>query len=212
MDTGKPLADALGEVIFVGMVTTRPSLLERVRDKDDDDSWREFFAIYEPFLTSVARRFGLNDTQAAEAVAEVLVICVQKLPEFQYSRQRGRFRGWLKTVTQRVVIGQWRRTQRGINEVPLRGEIEPSASDEVWDDWDRAHREHIVSLVLSEVRDSVRGRTWDCFDLHILQRKPAPEVAEELRLTVNAVYANASRVLQRVRTRCLELDEELSDD
>ncbi len=210
---GELLACGVDSSIVTAMETTRLSLLERVRNRDDNDSWQEFFAIYEPFLTSVARRCGLNQSQAADAVAEVLAICVQKLPEFQYSREQGRFRGWLKTITQRIVIGQWRRTQRRPEEVPLGEErIDPPVqADDVWEDWDRAHREHILGNVLAEVCGRTQTRTWACFDLHIRQRKPAAEVAAELGLKVNAVYTNASRVLNRVRNRCLELDEELSD-
>ena len=144
-------------------------------------------------------------------MAEVLAICVQKLPEFQYDREQGRFRGWLKTVAQRVIIRRWRREQRRPDQVRLEDKIEPTAEDDVWQDWDRTHREHILQVVLAEICQRSQERTWKCFELHILQRKPAREVAEKLGLNINAVYTNASRVLERVRNRCRELDEELSD-
>jgi hypothetical protein len=45
--------------------------------------------------------------------------------------------------------------------------------------------------------------------LHCLQQRPAAEVAHETGLTVNGVYINASRTLERIRRKCLQFDEDL---
>ena len=55
-------------------------------------------------------------------------------------------------------------------------------------------------------------RTWACFERHILGHEPAADVARDLGLTVNAVYVNSSNVLSRVRAKCFECLEDLSDD
>jgi len=192
------------------MEPTHSSLLVRLRDTTDNESWREFYAVYEPFLTAVARRLGLAEQQIPDVVAAVFAICVRTLPDFEYDRGKGAFRGWLKTVTQRVVYDHWRKTGRQIDREPLSNGVEPATGDDVWQQWDAAHREHVVRTALAAVQAESRPRTWDCFEMHILERIPAVEVADRLDLKVNAVFTNASRVLSRVRAKCAEFDEELS--
>src|SRR5881397_142301 len=85
------------------MNTTIPSLLERVRRPADEDAWGRFVQLYTPLLFFWARRLGLQDQDAHDQVQEVFTLLVQKLPEFQYDRQKG-FRNWLRTV----LLNNWR--------------------------------------------------------------------------------------------------------
>src|SRR5579859_241760 len=50
---------------------TRPSLISRVRDRDDKTSWNEFDALYRPFLYNIARRSGLSADDADDLVQDV---------------------------------------------------------------------------------------------------------------------------------------------
>ncbi len=45
---------------------TRPSLLVRIRDPQDERAWREFLDIYEPLIYRLARRKGFQDADARE--------------------------------------------------------------------------------------------------------------------------------------------------
>jgi hypothetical protein len=46
---------------------TRRSLLNRLKDWGDQQSWQEFFGIYSPLIHSVARKAGLTPTETEEA-------------------------------------------------------------------------------------------------------------------------------------------------
>src|SRR5262245_58514032 len=80
-------------------IATRPTLLERLKDLGDADSWNEFFQTYRDLLYSVARRAGLNETEADEAVQETLISVAKKMPGFRYDPATDSFKGWLLTVT-----------------------------------------------------------------------------------------------------------------
>ena len=64
---------------------------------------------------------------------------------------------------------------------------------------------------LRRVRAAVSWTAWKCFDGRLVGRRPAAEIAAELGITANVVYVYASRVLQEVRRRCAEIEEELGD-
>jgi RNA polymerase sigma-70 factor (ECF subfamily) len=192
------------------MDATRSSLLLRLRNADDSRSWREFYGVYEPFLRNVGRKLGLRDQDLDDVVSEVLMVCVKTMPTFEKDGARGHFRSWLKTVMRNRIHDLWRSRRRGAA-APLDQVAEPGAEDRLWDEWDREYRQRILDFALAAVRENSQTRTWDCFEKHVLDRRPAAEVAAELQMQANAVYANASRVLKRVREKCAEYDEDLVD-
>ncbi len=53
--------------------TTRPSLLVRLRNFQDQQSWEEFYGIYQPLIYRMARNQNLQDADAAELTQEVFM-------------------------------------------------------------------------------------------------------------------------------------------
>ena len=79
------------------MESTSISLLERLRKTNQDAAWQRFVDLYAPLIYHWARHQGLNATDAADLVQDVLAMLIAKLPEFNYDPTQ-RFRGWLRTV------------------------------------------------------------------------------------------------------------------
>jgi len=79
-------------------VTTRPSLLARIKDARDRQAWAEFVEIYAPMVYGFARNQGLQDADAADLTQEVLSAVARSAPRLEYDPARGTFRGWLFTV------------------------------------------------------------------------------------------------------------------
>ena len=50
------------------LIPTRDSLLSRLKDWRDDDSWRDFFNTYWKLLHGVALKAGLTEEEAQEVV------------------------------------------------------------------------------------------------------------------------------------------------
>ena len=183
----------------VGMNTTSVSLLERLRQPAEQEaSWKRFVQLYTPLLYHWARKLDLSADDAADLVQEVLMLLVQKLPEFTYDRQKS-FRGWLRTVT----LNKWRdycRLRRvpmeegGADLLPDVASCDNAAAFEEAD-----YRRHVVKQALQVMQNEFQPNTWKaCWEYMIVER-PAEAVAEELGITVNAVYLAKSRVLSRLR-------------
>jgi DNA-directed RNA polymerase specialized sigma24 family protein len=66
------------------MSTTSISLLERLRQPDQDAAWTRFVELYRPFLLYWAHKLGARSQDADDLVQDVLVALVKKLPEFSY--------------------------------------------------------------------------------------------------------------------------------
>ena len=90
---------------------THPSLLVRIRNADDDQSWCEFVEIYSPLIYGFARKRGLQDADAVDLTQEVLRIVARSIGRLEYDRRRGSFRGWLFTIV-RNELSDWFSRQR----------------------------------------------------------------------------------------------------
>jgi RNA polymerase sigma-70 factor, ECF subfamily len=179
------------------MDLTPASLLDHVRNPADQAAWKRFVQIYTPLLYHWAHRIRLQDQDAADLVQDVFTVLVQKLPEFQYDRQRS-FRAWLKTV----LLNKWREHQRRRAPVALEGngnsvaappDAEPDGLSEA------EYRQQLVQRTLKLIRPEFQPATWQAFWQSFIAGRPAPEVARDLGITVNAVYIAKCRVLRRLR-------------
>src|SRR5262245_56953768 len=95
-------------------VSTSKTLLEKLRVFEDRRAWSQFMSLYLPMIQTWARRFGLSDDDVEELTSRLLTKLVEALPRFHYDPDKGTFRGWLKTVSQRELTTFARERRRRI--------------------------------------------------------------------------------------------------
>jgi len=84
--------------------TTNASLVLRLRDPRDETAWCEFVQIYQPMIYNLLRRKGFQDADASELTQDVLLVVMRAVQRWEPQPQRGSFRGWLVTITRRLMI------------------------------------------------------------------------------------------------------------
>jgi len=182
------------------VVTTSASLLDRLRRPDDAEAWARFVELYTPLLHRWACRLGLQEADAADLVQDVFGVLLRKLPEFTYDPERS-FRGWLRTV----LVNHWRNRPRR-TATPLTAD--PLSPDPAADLQDDEYRRYLVGRALQVMQTDFEPSTWRACWESVAQGRPAAEVAEELGISVAAVYIARSRVLRRLREELWGLLEE----
>jgi RNA polymerase sigma-70 factor, ECF subfamily len=179
------------------MHTTSASLLDRLRQPGEEDAWTRFVKLYSPLLYTWAHRLGLQDPDAADLVQDVFATLVQKLPEFQYSRQSS-FRSWLRTVT----LNKWRdRGRRRVCAVLAPDDVAFTefAAAETEAFGEAEYRRHLVTRALQLMQSEFSPLTWKACWEHVVAGRPAADVAAELGISVGSAYVAKSRVLCRLR-------------
>jgi len=196
------------------MVETPSSLLGRLRKGQESEDWRQFVALYQPLLLRWVQRLGIAPDDASDVVQEIFTSLVKSLPDFQYDRDRGRFRSWLWRVMHNAVISWFRRQARRVGDpvTPEHLEALAQAAEEPSAEWVLEERQRIVHFALEQVRRQCRPETWSCFQWHLLEGQPASQVAQRLGLSTNQVYVHTSRTLARVRKQCAEYLERLGHE
>lgn len=156
------------EELMIGTPNTRISLIARLSDISDHDAWREFAALYEPFIHRQGRRFGLQPADARELVQEVLIAVSKAVRNFEVSPDRGRFRTWLYAVGRNVCLrylaklrsrelsGQNSELTALLNELPNR---ESADTGELNIELQR----HFFLAMSRQVRGEFQPNTWSAF-------------------------------------------------
>ncbi len=180
------------------MDSTSVSLLRRLHTDDKEAAWRRFVELYAPLIYHWCRSQGLNTTDGADLVQEVLSILVDKLPEFEYDPTR-RFRGWLRTIT----VNKIRDFQRRQANRPSTGVEETIQRIAVADATDllgeAEYRRFLVKRAMRLMQAEFPEQTWQACLKQVVQESKAADVARELGITPNTAYLAKSRVLKRLR-------------
>ena len=72
-------------------------------------------------------------------------------------------------------------------------------------EWDLDHDRHVFQKLLAIVQPDFHSATWEAFRRFAVDGIPAAQVAEEMKVSVNAVLQAKSRILKRLREEAGEL-------
>lgn len=193
--------------------TTNVELIFRLANKQDQHAWTEFVKLYEPLLLNTARKLGLSQNDAVDAVQEVFVHFGKVVSQWQPTGRPGAFRGWLVRVARNQMLNLIQRTTM------LKSESAGNVSNELaLANPDDSHQSTYFNIefrravflhVVQKIRDSFSEKTWQAFWFTYMDQRSPPEVAAELGLTTGAVYIARSRVMSRLQSEIkLLVDEE----
>ena len=185
------------------MNETRQSLLLRAQT-GETDAWKGLTDLYRPLILGWLHRQGVPARDLEDLSQEVLLSVVKQLPGFQHSGQRGAFRSWLRTIVCRRTADYWRALDA---DTQARGGSSATAALQQIADpdsalnrqWDEEHDRYVLQCLLDLVEEEFEPVTLQAFRRLALDGVSGAEAAQELGLSVGAVYMAKSRVLARIR-------------
>ena len=96
------------------LIPTRASLLSRLKDWEDQTSWKDFFDTYWKLIYNAATKSGLTDVEAQDVVQETVISVMKSMPDFKYETVGGSFKSWLLNLTAWRITDQLRKRQRNV--------------------------------------------------------------------------------------------------
>jgi RNA polymerase sigma-70 factor (ECF subfamily) len=185
------------------MDETRQSLLLRAQT-GEEDAWKDLTDLYRPLIIGWLNHQGVPAVDLEDLTQDVLLSVVKNLRTFDHSGNRGAFRAWLRTIVCSRTTDYWRaidlstHASGGSGATAALQQIADPDSD-LNRQWDEDHDRYVLDCLLDLVEAEFEPATLRAFRRLALDGAGGAEVAEELGMSVAAVYVAKSRVLQRIR-------------
>src|SRR5437868_9846954 len=113
------------------LIPTRESLLSRLKNWDDQESWRDFFDTYWRLIFNLARKAGLSDAEAQDIVQETVLSVARNIEGFRYDPTVCTFKSWMLQITRWRIANQKKKRQREERrlENPVHSDDETAANE-----------------------------------------------------------------------------------
>jgi RNA polymerase sigma-70 factor (ECF subfamily) len=191
---------------------TTTTLLSSLREPGNQIVWSEFDARYRPIILGIARRIGLCEADAADVAQETLTRFTTQFRADKYDRSKGRLRSWMLGIARNCIVDLHRRV---VTRRERRGDsaLVQVCDDELDEHWDAERQRVIFEAGMAELRRETRldEQTIQAFELVAVAHRPPAEVAAELGISVDSVYAAKNRCIAKLREICERL-EAMYDD
>ena len=171
--------------------------------------------LYAPLIKAWLRRYEVQDSDVDDLVQEVLFAVSKDLAKFEHGGQPGAFRGWMKAILVNRLRKFWRARNRrpqarGDSKIDDRlAELDDPAS-EMSLIWNRQHDQHVLGQLLALAEPHFAPDSWKAFCRVALDGVRADVVAQELGISLNAVFIAKSFFLSRLRLEAEGLIESSS--
>ncbi len=195
---------------------TRWSLLSRLKDWDDQESWRQFFDTYWKLIYSTALKAGLTHTEAQEVVQETVISIAKHMAEFKANPTSGSFKAWLLNLTRWRITDQFRKRpqaegahHKAPDETAHTATIERVPSPRgagIEANWDQEWERNLVEIATERVKRHAKPEAFQIFDLLINKRWPALKVARRLQVTLAQVYYAKYKIASLLKREVRKLE------
>ena len=199
------------------LLPTRWTLLSRIKDWKDRDSWKDFFDTYWKLIYTTAIKAGLSEAEAEEVVQETIITVAKRIGSFKTDPKHGSFKGWLLQITYSRITDQFRKRPPAgrfagpcdwSDATPIAERVpDPGIQlERIWDEeWDK----NLVEAALERVKKVVSPHQYQIFHLNVIKKMSAQEVRKTLGVNAAQVYLAKHRVGSLVKKEIRMLEDKL---
>jgi RNA polymerase sigma factor (sigma-70 family) len=187
------------------LIPTRASLMARLKDLEDQTSWKQFFDTYYRLIYATVAGRGVPAQEAEDVVAEIVEGIARRMPEFVYDPKQCSFKTWLFAVIKRRVANHFRQTNRNLprsgvgaedemqEDVPDPASINPDVK------WEQAWQENMVQAAFDRVRQRANPRHLQMYIYVVLEGHSVADTARDLQAPVEAISQAKHRIEKMLR-------------
>jgi RNA polymerase sigma-70 factor (ECF subfamily) len=198
------------------LIPTRDSLLSRLKNWEDQESWQDFFNTYWKLVYGVALKAGLTDQEAQEVVQETVITVARRIPEFKYDPATCSFKTWLLNLTRWRITDQLRKRRPGdfprsrrpddTARTPTIERVPDPAGIDLESVWDEEWEQYLFQAATAKVKREVSPEQYQIFDLCVSKKWPVQKIARELGVNVGQVYLAKHRVAALIKKEIKKLE------
>lgn len=199
---------------------TRASLLSRLKNWEDADSWQDFANTYERLIYSTALRSGLTDAEAKDVLQEVLLSVAKTIDEFKSDPARGSFKGWLLNLTRWRITDQVRKRPclaphgdrlKAADDTPTVERIPDNSNDVLAGIWESEWQQSLLEAAVARLRRRTKPKQFQIFELYALRNWAGSKVAKELGVSLGQIYLVNHRLRKLLQQEMAALEQRMQE-
>jgi len=202
------------------LIPTRATLIQRLKDWQDQSSWQDFFDTYWKLIYGVALKGGLTAVEAQDVVQETMISVAKHMPTFEYDPAIGSFKTWLLNMTRWRITDQLRKrgpfaaghppaeeTATGTRTVDKVVDPVSRDLDALWDaEWEK----NLLDAALAKVKRQLDPQKYQIFDLYVNKEWAPEKVAATFGISVDQVYLVKHRTTELIKEEVKRLESKVS--
>ena len=189
------------------LIPTRATLIQRLKNWQDQSSWQDFFDTYWNLIYGVAVKGGLTRSEAEDVVQETMISVAKHMPGFQYDPAIGSFKAWLLNMTRWRITDQLRKrgTQviqsesaedTSLESGKMEGEHVSPDLEKLWDaEWEK----NLLQAAIVKARRRLDPKQYQVFDFYVNKEWSPERVAKTFEIPTGQVYLAKHRVTEVIR-------------
>lgn len=186
---------------------TSATLLNALRQQNDEQAWQRFMQCYERFIYSCIRKMNISEQDTLELTQAVIIRIWEKMPNFEYQKKQGKFRNWLFTVTRNETL-KFLQKQQGQNRILEKYNKEQTTALSSFDWIDKEWQNYLVNEAFNAIRPSLSPKSIQIY-LGLLKGGSPDELAEKFNVERNTVYVYKKRITKRLVAEVKRLEERM---
>ena len=196
--------------------TTSETLLEQVRNPDNEPAWSRFYDFYSPLIFSCARSKGCSAAIAEDVVQDTMSRLWRLMPKFRYDAKQGRFRAYLAKIIKSVI---WQRFHHKLPTYSLDAMLEDDQAVDltdphiisVYEELQEQWKKNLLFHAYGNIKERVEQQTWICYIRLTEEGISGEKLAAELGEEKNTVYQRKDRVKKMIIEEGKRIQGEIGD-
>jgi RNA polymerase sigma-70 factor (ECF subfamily) len=200
-------------------LSTRMSLLLRLKDADDSEGWSRFYELYGKVVFAVAAKSGFSPSDCDDIVQETILCVAKNISEFRYDPKKGSFKCWVLAIAHSRIVDLVRKRYRerrldparkdeSSSKTSLLGRIPDERVVDVGTLLDAQWEREALETANERVRQKAKPRQYQLYDLGVRQEWSVEDITSKLGVTPNQVYLAKHRIGEAVAKELLRVQRE----
>ena len=202
------------------LIPTRATLIQRLKNWQDQSSWQDFFDTYWKLIYGVAIKGGLTAAEAQDVVQETMISVAKHMPTFKYDPAIGSFKTWLLNMTRWRITDQLRKRGPFIAG-PFQLPTTPPPAPVRWTRWsiprgrdldalwDAEWEKNLLDAAMAKVKRRLDPQKYQIFDLYVNKEWTPEKVAATFGISVDQVYLAKHRTTELIKEEVKKLEQQV---
>ena len=191
------------------MAETRFTLIQKMKNNPDENSWDEFDQTYRPYIIGIVRKLNFDYHENEDMTQMIMVKLWKGLQNFDYRPGECRFRSWVaivarNAVTQNLSLNRNKMLKKMDGDLEVDGVSAPEIEEVAFEEW----KEFILQKAMEYTQQQFKEQVFEVF-LKFTEGMKAEEVAVATGVAPGSVYVYKKRVEAVLKKEILRLNEEL---